>query len=212
MSDVRQRVAAGARRLSEGGLAVGSTGNLSLREGDTVWITRSAGRGAHMQARDVVAIDLQGRRLYPEAAEPSSEWALHTEIYRLLPNAGAVVHCHSRYATALACQRRALPPFHYMVLALGGRQVPCADYATFGTEKLAHLATQALLPGQHACLLANHGQLTLGPDLETALDRAELLEELAATYLAAVSSGTVTLLNEAELAAAQARFADYGQG
>lgn len=203
------QVAVCARELAQRGLSVASTGNVSLRDGDTVWITRSGASSAQIEANDVVAVDLDGKVLSGQG-RPSSEWQLHTEVYRRRPQVNAIVHCHSRHATALACQRRELPPFHYMVTALGGRCVPCCDYATFGTEQLALLVADCLGQQFNACLLANHGQLTLGPDLTQALARAELLEELAATLLSAEAVAPVTLLSDTELSDAEAQFHGYG--
>ena len=111
--------------------------------------------------------------------KPSSEWRFHRDILAARPEAGgAVVHVHSPHATALACLRQRIPPFHYMVALAGGDDVPVADYATFGTQALSDHVLAAL-EGRRACLLANHGLITTGSDLEGAVSLAREVESLA---------------------------------
>jgi L-fuculose-phosphate aldolase len=154
-------------------------------------------------------MDLDGRVL-AGSLRPSSEWRMHAGIYRARPDAQAIVHCHSRHATALACCGRDIPAFHYMVAVAGGESIRCAPYAPFGTQELADVALVAL-GGRKACLLANHGQLTLGTTLAAAMALAQEVEELAAQYAAALAIGEVRVLDELQMREVIARFADYGQ-
>jgi ribulose-5-phosphate 4-epimerase/fuculose-1-phosphate aldolase len=101
----------------------------------------------------------QGRR------RPSSEWRFHRDLYATRPDAGAILHAHSPFATSLACLRRDIPPFHYMIARFGGDSVRCAGYATFGTQALSDAVLLAMTD-RRACLLANHGMLVLGDDLQ----------------------------------------------
>lgn len=142
--------------------------------------------------------------------EPSSEWRMHAAIYAAHPEADAIVHCHSRHATALACCGRGIPAFHYMVAVAGGDSIRCAPYALFGSEELAQHAVAAL-DGRRACLLGNHGQIATGATLEAALSLAIEVEELAAQYLLALMAGEPRCLNEREMRAVTERFAGYGQ-
>ena len=120
------------------------------------------------------------------------------------------MHTHSQYASALACQRREIPAFHYMVAAAGGDNVRCARYATFGTAELSANALAALAD-RHACLLANHGVIATGSDLPAALALAEEIEALAGQYCAALATGTPVLLGAAEMQHVLERFKDYGR-
>ena len=112
-----------------------------------------------MKPSDIVAMRFDGG--WDGALKPSSEWHFHLGILRDRPDAGAVLHAHSSFATAIACLGRDIPAFHYMVAVAGGRSIRCAPYATFGTEELSQHALAAL-DGRKACLLANHGMIAPG--------------------------------------------------
>ncbi|HUH37506.1 MAG TPA: class II aldolase/adducin family protein [Spongiibacteraceae bacterium] len=197
-----------ARRMHAGGLSAGSTGNLSLRTAKGMLISSSGSRLESLNTAQVVAIALNGDLEPGQAAAPSSEWSLHAAIYRARADVGAIVHCHSRYATALACCRRGIPAFHYMLEALGG-PMACSDYALFGTPALA-TATVAALGQRQACLLANHGQVAVGKNSEEALQNAQLLEELAAQYWASLAIGGPVLLDDEQMSDVAKRFESYG--
>ncbi len=153
-----------------------------------------------------------------EATEPtktgikaSSEWQLHQQIYSDHPRAKAIFHCHSRYATALACQRQGIPAFHYMVAVAGGSAIPCADYAEFGTVDLAEKVS-ACLREVNATLMANHGQICIADTPQQALGLCMEVEELAAMYQLSKHNGEAVLLSHEEMQAVLERFASgYGQ-
>ncbi len=146
----------------------------------------------------------------PEGNAPSSEWHFHKAIYEARPDIGAVVHCHSRFATALACAHMPIPAFHYMVAKAGGAGIPLAPYATYGTPELADYAAAALA-SRNACLLANHGQIAIGETLGDAVELAEEVEVLAAQYVTARSLGEPVLLSEDEMARVLEKFKTYGK-
>lgn len=154
-------------------------------------------------AADVVAMPLDR-----PALRASSEWALHGRLYAARPEFGAIVHTHADACTALACLNEGLPAFHYDVLAFGGPDVRCAPYVTFGTPDLAGVAVTAMAD-RTACLLANHGMIAAGPDLDGAVAAAFQLERLCRQYLLARSAGTPRLLTPAEAEAACLRFSSY---
>lgn len=197
-----------ARRMHASGLSTGSTGNLSLRTATGMLISSSGSHLESLNPAQVVAVALNGDLAPGQAATPSSEWSLHAAIYRARADVGAIVHCHSRYATALACCRRGIPAFHYMLEALGG-PVVCGDYALFGSQALASVTLAAIGPRQ-ACLLANHGQVAVGKNSEEALQNAQLLEELAAQYWASLAIGGPVLLNDGQMRDVAKRFESYG--
>lgn len=140
---------------------------------------------------------------------PSTEWRIHRDILAAHPEAGAVLHAHSPFATALACLRRGIPAFHYMIARFGGDSIRCAPYATFGTQALSDGALAAL-EGRNACLLANHGMLVFGTDLRRSLALAIEFETLCEQYWRTCQLGQPTLLNDAEMAEVIARFQTYG--
>jgi L-fuculose-phosphate aldolase len=208
----RHQLLAAARRLSALGLNQGTAGNLSLRLNDGLLITPSSLSSERMGLDDLVELDAHGRVLRAAPGRrPSSEWRLHADILRSRPEVQAVVHCHSIRATALACHGSGIPPFHYMVVQAGGADIRCAPYATFGGQELSDGALAAL-GGRRACLLAHHGQVTLGRDLDQALQLAVEVETLAHMYLETRRLGEPPLLDAAEMARVAERMAELHYG
>jgi L-fuculose-phosphate aldolase len=190
----REEVAAAARRLAADGLVIGTAGNVSARSGDLVAVTPTGARLEAVTPEQVAVVELGGGQVDGEFA-PTSELGMHLEIYRRR-DAGAVVHTHAPFATALACALDELPVVHYQMLALGG-PIRVAPYATFGTPELAEL-TLAALEGRAAALMSNHGAIALGPDLDTAVEHARLLEWACELYWRAAAVGTPRVLSEAD--------------
>jgi L-fuculose-phosphate aldolase len=199
-----------AQRLDAQGFMPSKSGNLSVRTTRGFLVTPSGLPYAETTPGDLVELALDGTVLAGNR-RPSSEWRLHQAIYQARPEAGSVVHTHSPLATALSCARRGIPPFHYMIVLGGGRDIRCAGYATFGTAALAD-AMLAGLEGRRAVLLANHGVITLGRTLAGAVTLAQEVENMAKQYLALLGAGLPpVLLSEVELAEVMAQFADYGR-
>ncbi|MEA3292260.1 MAG: class II aldolase/adducin family protein, partial [Pseudomonadota bacterium] len=164
--DHRQAIIDACLAMNREGINQGIAGNVSLRKGDDVLITPSGVPYETMRRGDIVRMNLAGEHSGPN--RPSSEWRMHLDIYRRHAEARAVVHAHPDYCTALACLRRGIPPFHYMVAVAGGRDIRCSEYATFGTEALSR-EMLAALDGRRACLLGNHGMICYERDLDRAL-------------------------------------------
>jgi L-fuculose-phosphate aldolase len=182
----RDRISCAARRLAADGLVHGTAGNISERIDDLVAVTPTGGDFATLEPEQVVVVDLDGEPVDGELL-PTSELGLHLGVYRQY-DAGAVVHTHAPYATAVACVLDGeLPVVHYQLLALGGA-VRIAPYATFGTAELAD-ATVRALEGRAAALMANHGAITYGPDLDAAVANSALLEWGCALYWRAAAIG-----------------------
>jgi L-fuculose-phosphate aldolase len=206
---IRERLAGAARKLSAMGMNPGRSGNVSARVPGGFLVTPSGMPYDAMVPEDLVLLDPSGDpRSGPR--KPSTEWRLHRDIYARMPQAGAVVHTHSPFATTLACLGRGIPSFHYEVAFAGGADIRCAGYATFGTHELSDAALGAL-EGRRACLLANHGAVAWGEDIEDAAGLAEKVEALARLYWQALQVGEPTLLPEAEMAGVLAKFANYGK-
>lgn len=207
-SDLRQQLIATACALQPAGLNRGTAGNVSVRQGDGYLITPTGMPYNQLQPDDLPLMALdgshQGRRL------PSSEWRFHRDLYASRPAVGAVLHAHSPFAVSLACLRRDIPPFHYMIARFGGDSIRCADYALFGSQALSDAALAAM-DQRSACLLANHGLLVAARDLPQALALAIELEELCEQYWRACQIGQPVLLSADEMAAVLEKFSHYGQ-
>lgn len=207
----RETVVAAMRELGTSGLNRGTSGNVSLRFGDALLITPSAVPPSELTADLVAKMDLADEEGgYEGPRPPSSEWRFHRDILRARPQANAVVHTHSPYATVLAIGRRSIPAVHYMIAGFGGPTIPCSDYATFGTPELS-AAALAALEGRNGCLLANHGSITVAPTMARALWLAVELETLAFQYHQALLLGDPVILTDAEIAAAADKFSTYGR-
>ncbi|WP_207792832.1 class II aldolase/adducin family protein [Nocardioides acrostichi] len=198
---VRADVAAAARRLAAEGLVVGTGGNVSLAVGGTTWVTASGIDLAECASGDVVAVDApaggEGEASSDAVGTPTSELALHLGV-RADTGAAAVVHVHAPFSTAVACVLEELPVLHYQQLLLGGA-IRVAPYATFGTPELAASVREALA-GRSGVLMANHGAVTIGDSLDQAVERAVLLEWLAALHHRASVLGPPRLLTEEQQA------------
>lgn len=199
---MRQHLAQAYRDLGQT-LIQGSAGNISVRDEAGMLISPTRTTPQAITPGGIIAMGLDAP--VPGA---SSEWALHAALYQARPEFGAIVHTHSDHCTALACLNEPLPAFHYMVLQFGGPDVRCAPYVTFGTPELATVSIAAMA-GRTACLLANHGMIAAGPDLDAAVAAAHLLEQLARQYLLARAAGVPRILSAAECTAAQRRFTTY---
>lgn len=209
---VRADVADACRRLAAEGLLVGTAGNVSARAGDRIAVTGTGVVLADCTPDEVTEVAPDGRVLAGDLA-PTSELDLHLAVHAgLAPDApaGAVVHTHAPYSTAVACVLEELPVLHYQQLLLGGA-VRVAPYATFGTPELAaHVC--AALEGRRAALLANHGSVTVGGSLDEAVEHTLLLEWLAALHHRASALGTPRALTAEQQADVVARALRRGRG
>jgi L-fuculose-phosphate aldolase len=206
---LRKAVLDTAIAMSSSGLSPGRSGNVSCRFEDGMLITPSGKRYDDTAPEDIVFVAGDGS--IPDARQiPSTEWHVHLAAYRVRPDRYAVVHTHSMHATVLACAHRTIPPFHYMVGVVGGKDIPCVPYATFGTEELArHVANG--LKERDACLMANHGQIALGATLEHALELAAEVEVLAEQYYKVLTLGPANILNDDEMTVLLDKFKSYGR-
>ena len=208
MSDaLRQSLIETANAMDRSGINRGTSGNLSVRFEDGMLITPSGMPYGSLESDDIVFIDADsgpvGRRL------PSSEWRIHQDIYAARTHANAILHAHPISCTALACMRRPIPAFHYMVAVAGGRDIRCAPYATFGTQELSTGVLESL-EDRKACLMANHGLVCLAENLGKAIALAVEVEHLARTYLHCLSTGEPEILSDEEMERVLAKFTTYG--
>jgi L-fuculose-phosphate aldolase len=198
------------RRMNSTGINQGTAGNLSARIGDGFLITPTSLPYERMTPEDIVEMGFDGT--FAGKHRPSSEWRFHRDILKSRRDIDVVLHCHSIYATTLACHHKTIPSFHYMTGVAGGTTIRCARYATFGTQALSDNAIEAL-EGRLACLLGQHGQISLGKTLERALWLAVEVETLSRLYVQALTLGDPPILSDEEMARVleQMRRMSYGQ-
>ncbi|MCT8267929.1 class II aldolase/adducin family protein [Afifella sp. JA880] len=207
---LRKAIIAACREMNSSGLNQGTAGNISARYKDRLLITPSGIPYDELEPEMIAALPLNGEYgAYEGPNKPSSEWRFHLDIAKARPEIGATVHTHAPYATTLAIARRDIPACHYMVTAFGGAEIRCAPYRKFGSKELSEVALEAL-QGRKGCLLANHGMIAIGADLERAMWLAVELEALARHYYQALLIGGPVLLSEHEIAEAGELMSGYG--
>jgi L-fuculose-phosphate aldolase len=186
----------------------GKAGNFSTRFEDGFLVTPSGIAYHRLRPDDIVFVGADGSS--DDRLQPSSEWRMHRDIYAGRPEAGAVLHAHSTFCTALACLRVDIPAFHYMIAVAGGKDIRCADYALFGTQELSDHMLKALRD-RRACLLGTHGMICFHDDPERTLALAVEVESLARQYWHALQVGEPFLLDDAQMSEVLEKFADYGR-
>lgn len=207
LGEVRREIVETCRSLAAAGLLPGTSGNVSVRAGDRVAVTPSGLDYSELTPELVGVHALDGTPI-DAPLEPTSELPLHLAVYAA-KETSAVVHTHSTAATVLSTLVDELPPIHYMVALFGG-PVRVTPYATYGTEELAETTVRGLGEST-ACILGNHGTVTIGADLRAARTGSEYLEWLSELYLRAVGAGTPRLLDAEEIARVAERLSGYGQ-
>jgi L-fuculose-phosphate aldolase len=191
----RADLASAYRTLGELRLNELASGNASVRFGEGMLISPTGASAETIDAASVVYVGPNGD--WAPGQRPSSEWRLHAAVYRQIPQTNAVVHTHSDYCVAVSCHGRPLPGFHYLVGFLGGDDVPCVPYSTFGGETLARDVAAALTT-RTACLMSNHGMTARGATLRSAISTARRLEILCRQYVLARALGEPSRLAAAE--------------
>lgn len=206
---LRKEIIGIVRQFNQSGMSFGRSGNVSARTRKGYLITPSGVAYDELREATLNELDLSGKILSGRL-KPSSEWHMHSAIYQQREDVNAIVHVHSPYATGIACTWKEIPSFHYMITILGGDNVPCADYATFGTQELADNVVKAL-GNLNACLLANHGQIAVAADLKTAFRYAGEVENLAKQYCISLQAGGPVLLDDDEMKINIEKFKTYGK-
>jgi L-fuculose-phosphate aldolase len=207
--DIREAIVAACRAMNAGGLNQGMSGNISVRSGDGLFITPTATPYERMRPEDIAWVPLAGGAQDAVGPlRPSSEWRFHRDLLKARQDIGALVHAHAPFCTALSIARRGIPPCHYMIATFGGDDVRCARYETFGTVALSEVVVEAMTD-RFACLMANHGMLAAGRDLDQAMWRATELEALARQYHLALAIGPTVTLSATNLEEARAMFRGY---
>jgi L-fuculose-phosphate aldolase len=204
---LREEIVAHGLKLTPSGLSQGTSGNLSVRFGNGFLVTPSGMPYGEITPDDVVHVAMDG--YYEHVRRPSSEWRFHRDIYAARPDVHAVVHAHPPYSTALAICQKEIPAIHYMIAISGGDSIRCSDYYTYGTQELSDAVVRAL-ENRTACLMANHGMIATGANMEQAMWRAVEVETLARQYTLALQIGQPVRLTDAEVEQALEKFGNYG--
>lgn len=207
---LRENMVAVCRRMNASGINQGTAGNVSVRNPKGFLVTPTSLPYDMMRPNDLVQMYFDGS--YEGERRPSSEWRFHRDILASRQDIDCVLHCHSVYATTLAVHHKTIPSFHYMTGVAGGTTIRCARYATFGTQALSDAAIEAL-QDRLACLLGQHGQISLGKTPAAALALAIEVETLSRLYVQALTLGEPPVLDDEEMARViqQMKNMSYGQ-
>ena len=208
MSKLKAEVIKYSKKLNTTNLSALRSGNISIRTKengvDGFYITPSGRKYSSLKINDIVFVSLKGG-FDKKKGKPSSEWRFHQDIYVNKKDAKAIVHAHSTCATAISSHQKNIPAFHYMVAVAGGEDIKCSKYATFGTTNLSRNIIKAL-KNRSACLIANHGQVAFGENLEKTFELAQEIENICHQYINAIRIGFPTILTKKERKIVLAKF------
>jgi len=206
MTNLKLEVIKYAKKLNDTNLSPLRSGNVSVRTDlsgkEGFFITPSGIKYDDLQEDKIVFLEMDEKKneqkIIDLGLNPSSEWKFHQDIYINKPDAIAIVHAHSPYATAVSAHGKNIPAFHYMVALAGGDDIKCADYATFGTKQLSKNIIQALNE-RKGCLMSNHGQVAFGKNLDQAFELAEEIENICHQYINTIKLGNPKILSFEEM-------------
>ena len=214
MSKLKSQVIKYSRKLNLTNLSALRSGNISVRTKekgvDGFYITPSGMKYSSLKTNDIVFVSLKGV-FDKKKNKPSSEWRFHQDIYVNKKEAKAIVHAHSTCATAVSSHQKNIPAFHYMVAVAGGEDLKCTKYATFGTKQLSKNIIKAL-KNRSACLIANHGQVAFGDNLEKAFELAQEIENICHQDINALRIGIPKILSKKEMKIVLGKFKNYKKG
>lgn len=207
--EIREGIIENCLFMNRTGLNQGTSGNISARHGDNMLISPSATPYNKLTPEMIAKMPLDADGQWEGPLNPSVEWRFHRKLLKGRPEAGAVVHAHPTYCTTLSIMGMGIPACHYMIAAFGGNDVKCSGYATFGTAELSVLALEAM-EGRNACLLANHGMIAVGGNLEKAMWAAVELETIARQYYLSLQLGKPNILSDEQVDDTIRSFGSYG--
>ena len=214
MNKFKAEVIRYSKKLNITNLSTLRSGNISVRAKEKgiegFYITPSGMKYSSLKIKDIVFVSLKGI-FDKKKNKPSSEWRFHQDIYVNKKEAKAIVHAHSTCATAVSSHQKNIPAFHYMVAVAGGHDLKCTKYATFGTKQLSKNIVKAL-KNRSACLIANHGQVAHGTNLEKAFELAQEIENICHQYINALRIGIPKILSKKEMKIVLGKFKNYKKG
>ena len=173
--NIRKSIIDASLLLEKKKLNQGKSGNISIRWKNGMLITPSGIPYEGMKVKDIVFVDNEGKS--EGIWKPSIEWKFHLDILKTRKDFNVVIHNHPAYGSGMSMLRKDIKAYHYMIAFMGGDTVRCSTFAPPGTQELSKAVLKAL-KDRKACLLANHGAITCGTDIEEALLLTEELEAL----------------------------------
>jgi L-ribulose-5-phosphate 4-epimerase len=188
-----------ARKMVELSLVKGTWGNISLRDGDKIWITPSGVDYFKLKDNDIAVIELSSGKQISGNKKASSELPLHLEIYRNFANLNGIVHTHSTYATVYACMHKDIPCYVEDQAQIIGGEIRVARYAFPGSEELAQNVVEALKDGHFGVLMSNHGSVGVGRNLKEAMITAQIIEKSAEVSFLVQSIGNFPGLSQEDI-------------
>jgi len=211
VSKLKAEIIKYSKKLNITNLSALRSGNISVRAKengvDGFYITPSGMKYSSLKTKDIVFVSLKGI-FDKKKGKPSSEWRFHQDIYVNKKEAKAIVHAHSTCATAISAHQKSIPAFHYMVAVAGGEDIKCTKYATFGTKNISINIIKAL-KDRSACLIANHGQVAFGNDLDKTFELAQEIENICHQYINALRIGIPKILSKKEMKIVLGKFKNY---
>jgi L-fuculose-phosphate aldolase len=210
MRKIKAEIIKYSKMLNSRKLSALRSGNISVRYNDGFLITPSGKKYSSLKINDIIYVSLQGK-FDKKKGIPSSEWQFHQDIYKNKLEAKAIVHAHSTNATAVSTHNRRIPPFHYMVAMVGGHDIKCAKYATYGTRELSKNILKAL-KSRKACLISNHGQIAFEQNLPKAFELAEEVENISLQYITSLKLGKPKFLSIKEMKKVLSKAKNYKRG
>jgi L-fuculose-phosphate aldolase len=210
MRKIKAEIIKYSKMLNSRKLSALRSGNISVRYNDGFLITPSGKKYSSLKLNDIIYVSLQGK-FDKKKGIPSSEWQFHQDIYKNKLEAKAIVHAHSTNATAVSTHNRRIPPFHYMVAMVGGHDIKCAKYATYGTRELSKNILKAL-KSRKACLISNHGQIAFEQNLPKAFELAEEVENISLQYITSLKLGKPKFLSIKEMKKVLSKAKNYKRG
>ena len=204
----KEQVVRYGKKLIDRRLTTGSGGNISVynREKNLVVISPSGLDYYETTPEDIVILDMDGN-LVEGKHRPSSEAGMHLAFYKNRADVSGIVHTHSKFATAIACMGWELPAVHYLI-GMAGHRVKCTGYATYGSDELAKKALETI-GDSNAVLLANHGLIALGEDVDRAFSTAEHLEFVSEVYYLTKTLGTPNILSDEDMDEVMKKFGTF---
>ncbi len=197
LDQIRQEIIQGGCRLLKEGLVARTWGNISIRVDETYMLITPSGRTyKDLTPNDIVLVNYHTSK-HEGNIKPSSEKELHCEIYRTRKKIHAVIHTHQMNASTVAAARREVPPILDDMAQIIGPSVRVADYALPSTKKITKKTVNAL-KGRNAALMANHGAVCVGRDLEEAFVVCQVLEKACKAFIEAEFLGGAKGINKFE--------------
>ena len=191
--NIRKSIIDASLLLEKKKLNQGKSGNISIRWKNGMLITPSGIPYEGMKVKDIVFVDNEGKS--EGIWTPSIEWKFHLDILKTRKDFNVVIHNHPAYGSGMSMLRKDIKAYHYMIAFMGGDTVRCSTFAPPGTQELSKAVLKAL-KNRKACLLANHGAITCGIDIEEALLLTEELEALCKQITIANINGKPKLVEK----------------